>query len=713
MIEKVKIKAIIDKTIKKIDCENHYDNNVFECGYYFCSDDKYVDYYEYLALTTDKRVVKFNTYNKCIRKNDVIIGNGEEINDDVLGKVLVIDNAKIKADDETKYLRFIKDNFDEIDGDIINKIYNKYHTSTLEALQSLDILLKYNIKEADIYKIAKRARILDEFNYYFTTLNVCAGIQLSFRAISRMIMDGITNAELEDNPYVILKYTENTDDLKKLDEYYLITNKKSRNVYLIYLFLLNEYREHGNICFKLDDIEEIQKAIDNIDDVKTEKSEIIEAINNHEFYIFNNCVYIYKNYFIEKDLCNKIIDRLNGNVEDKKANLKYMTDEQNKALNNVLNNKLSVVNGGPGTGKSYLISNIIRYITENEKDKKVLVISLTGRVVNKLKDSIPYSPNVRFHTIHGALNLNVFQKNNVLNNIDDDYVLIDECSMIDINLFKYLFTHINRNSHIALFGDYNQLQAIGAGNVFYDLCQSNISKTTLTKIFRVLGDNSIISNSQKVLNGAKIDELNTDNNFYIINNINSNYINDISADCISCFLNQRNIDIEDVMILTATKERARKMNDLVQRKFNKSKDYVIIKDRIFKLHDKVMNVKNNKELDIMNGDIGYVHRIDADSNYITVKYKNIDVIYDGSNIGNLELAYSMTVHKAQGSEAKNVFIILGKNEEKMMNRNLIYTAITRAKNNVVIIGETEVIDNAIGRFEEKALSNITYRIKER
>ena len=483
------------------------------------------------------------------------------------------------------------------------------------------------------------------------------------------------------------------------EAYYIRIKRELNNNGLIYYFLENRYKHFGDLCFPKRKIDEMIKEINkwfgeylyfiNSSDIK-------EVFNNNILNLFEETkdfYYLKGNYLIQEKV-KKELNYLNSTpVEStlKTNKVKELTSEQNQALKYAVENRLSLLNGGPGTGKSFTVSYVANYLANN--NKSVCVASLTARVAQKMEDTIK-NDNVKCSTIHRLLNLNEFKKFNTLNSVDYNYVIIEEASMVNINLFKYLLTHLGSDTHLILVGDYNQLPSIGAGQIFRDLCKSkNVKKTTLTQIFRQATENSIVINSYNILKGKKFDDLKTDKNFYLLDTKDTKMA-DAGIAIVEQFLKQRNLTVEDVTILASTKSLANAINFKIQDKYNTNKQIV---GCIYKVGDKVMQNINNKEKQVWNGNVGTVEEIleDAKGNKnVIVNFNGKRIIYNKAGQKELSLAYCYTVHKSQGMESDNVIIMIDENE-KLMNRNLIYTAVTRAKETCVLVGKKENINNAI------------------
>ena len=518
----------------------------------------------------------------------------------------------------------------------------------------------------------------------------------------KVIVDG----KLAFSPFAYLIFGIKLDEIKnilKIDKvaFDCIRNEIDRELNtngLIYYFLQQRYKNHGDLCFPKSSIYEMVDEINTYfsefnyeiteDDVKKVfKNNIMDLFSESE-----HCYYLNGNYVVQEEVINALKE-LNVSAESsiKVPEIEELTDEQNRAIKNAVENKLSLINGGPGVGKSFTVKYLAEYLENN--NKSVCIASLTARVAQKMQDSIKYD-NVKCSTIHKMLNLNEFKKFNMLNDIECDYLILEEASMININLFKYILTHLSSSTHLILVGDYNQLPPVGAGQVFKDLCKSkNIKKTTLTKIFRQATENSIVSNSYAILKGQKFSELKQDKNFYAIDTKDTS-LKDAGIAIVEQFLKQRKLKVEDVTILASTKNLANAINFKIQEKYNINKP---TEGCIFKVGDKVMQNINNREKQIWNGNTGTIDEIleDAKGNKnVIVNYGNKRIVYNKAAQKQLNLAYCYTIHKAQGMENNNVIILVDENE-KLLNRNLVYTAVTRAKETCVLVGKKENIDNAI------------------
>lgn len=588
--------------------------------------------------------------------------------------------------------------------------------SFLEKYELADVGYVSNVnvtEETEEEKLKQMSEAQEDTHFWFdllTCLNLTTKDIINMENITnltklynkKIICDG----QLAMSPLAFLILGIKLDEIKnilKIDKvaFDCIRNEIDRELNtngLIYYFLQQRYKNYGDLCYPKSNICEM---IDEINTYfqefgyKISENDVKEVFKNNIMGLFaesNDCYYLKGNHTIQKEVVDALKE-LNVSAESSSAvqAIAELTDEQNRAIKNAVENRLSVINGGPGVGKSYTVKFLAEYLASN--NKTVCIASLTARVAQKMQEAIK-NDNVKCCTIHKMLNLNEFKKFNTLNNINYDYLIIEEASMVNINLFKYILTHLEDNTHIILVGDYNQLPPVGSGQVFRDLCHSkNIKKTTLTKVFRQAQENSIVRNSYAILKGNKFCDLKQDKNFYLLDTKDTK-MDDAGIAIIDKFLQQRNLKIEEVTILASTKSLASAINFKIQNKYNTNKP---TEGCIFKVGDKVMQNINNKEKEIWNGNVGIVDEIleDAKGNKnVIVNFGNKRIVYNKAAQKQLSLAYCYTVHKAQGMENDNVIILVDENE-KLLNKNLIYTAVTRAKETCVLVGKKENIDNAI------------------
>lgn len=433
---------------------------------------------------------------------------------------------------------------------------------------------------------------------------------------------------------------------------------------------------------------------------------------NHikDVYDDNGNVYITSNYVEETFIAEKILRMLNVTVKEVKSidkliqevefknNIKYV-DKQIEAIKKSLNSNISVITGGPGTGKTTIVNALLYILKANKYD--VALASPTGKAAKRLEETTGKEAK----TIHRLLECKFDEKmkhvtfsRNEQNPIDADAVIIDETSMIDNDLMFHLLKALRDNTKLILVGDVDQLPSVGAGNILKDIIESGkVPVTKLDVIFRQKEMSSIITNS-KLINEGKMPEFNSkDFIFYDLispEQIVKEFVKEIKS----------GKSLDDVQILTPMKKTdigSLELNRLVQEAINPSrpgKEEIKYGEKLFRAGDKVMQTSNNYEKEIFNGDTGYIKRAYVNDDGV----RRVEVDFDGRNVELIEeelkdimLAYAITVHKSQGSEYDTVIMPITTSHYIMLKRNLIYTGVTRAKKVVKIFGDKKAVSIAV------------------
>lgn len=420
---------------------------------------------------------------------------------------------------------------------------------------------------------------------------------------------------------------------------------------------------------------------------------------------------------------------------EKKQGISF-AKSQKEAIVGAFTNGIEIITGGPGTGKTTIIKCIID-IYENQ-GMKVLLGAPTGRAAKRMTESTEREAK----TIHRLLDI-VAGNEEYINMsstepLECDVLIVDEASMIDIFLMHNLLKSIKLGTRLIIVGDVDQLPSVGAGNVLKDLINSDIIKVVrLKEIFRQGKESLIITNAHRI-NSGEMPYLNRkDNDFYFIKSENINNILFILLDLINRRLpnfNKKWDKKRDIQILSPIKKGPLgilNLNERLQEILNSpSKDKKEIKQKnlIFREGDKVMQTKNNYNLKwtsitgigesegegVFNGDVGFIRNIDEEEKIITVIFdEERKVIYDSDSIEELELAYAITIHKSQGSEFKVVIIPAFTGAPFLMNRNLLYTGITRAKELVVVVGYPQALKYMVdNKSSMERYSSLEYKIKQ-
>ncbi|KJW02139.1 hypothetical protein REIP_0142 [Rickettsia endosymbiont of Ixodes pacificus] len=455
---------------------------------------------------------------------------------------------------------------------------------------------------------------------------------------------------------------------------------------------------------KLLEIEQeiIEQAI--IEEVAS-NSLIIDTINDVES-IFLTSYYIYEKN-IAKILVNLTKTSVTWGKIDTITILPIIEKElcitlatsQKTAIEHALQHKLMVITGGPGTGKTTLVNSLLK--TLSTQNLNIKLCAPTGRAAKRLSEST----GLEATTIHRLLEIDPAYggfKRNEDSPLLCDYLVIDEASMVDISLFHALLKALPPHSSLLIVGDVDQLPSVGAGQVLKDIINSKVIPTVkLTEIFRQAATSNIIINAHRVNNGILPDLAPRNSDFYFIEaEHGEDIINKIIMMIRERIPKKFNLNpVNDIQLLCPMQRGgvgARSLNIELQKILNPNYSSGIIKfGQIFAIGDKVMQTENNYDKEVYNGDIGVINNINEQDQEITINFYNRDVVYDYSDLDQITLAYATTIHKSQGSEYPAVIIPLTMQSYMMLKRNLIYTAITRGKHLVIIIGQKKALAIAI------------------
>lgn len=433
----------------------------------------------------------------------------------------------------------------------------------------------------------------------------------------------------------------------------------------------------------------------------------------------------------------KVLDRIRRIELAEKIEL---DDKQRDAVLQAVRSGFLVITGGPGTGKTTTINTIIRYFEGEDMD--IRLAAPTGRAAKRMTEAT----GCEAQTIHRMLELTGAPEDdrmagfarNEENPIEADVIIIDEMSMVDIFLMNSLLKAVTPGTRLILVGDVNQLPSVGPGNVLRDIIASDRFKVVkLTKIFRQATESDIIVNAHRINAGEKFAIGPSSKDFIFLrrdepNNVIGAMITLVSQK-LPKYVNARPFDIQ---VLTPTRKGVlgvEKLNSVLQEYLNPKaagKQEKELPNTIFREGDKVMQIKNNYQLEwetrgkygipvdrgmgVFNGDMGIIDNINFYSEQLTVKFDDDKYVeYPFKQLDELELAYAVTVHKSQGSEYPAVVIPLLNGPKMLMNRNILYTAVTRAKKCVCIVGTEDVFYGMVeNENEQKRYSTLAKRIQE-
>ena len=440
--------------------------------------------------------------------------------------------------------------------------------------------------------------------------------------------------------------------------------------------------------------------------------------------------------------CKMPEDMMEKRLKKIEENENIILDEmQHRAVIESIKHGLLILTGGPGTGKTTTINTMIKFFKSENMD--ILLAAPTGRAAKRMTEATGFEAQ----TIHRLLEVNVNPKaegnvggfmRNSQNPLECDAIIIDEMSMVDLPLMHALLSAISPGTRLILVGDVNQLPSVGAGSVLKDIIASEkFCVVTLTRIFRQAGQSDIVVNAHKINNGEKVDMYKKSEDFFFLKRNTAEEITGVIVLLMTKNLPKfLKIKPTDIQVLTPTKKGllgVERLNVVLQHYLNPAspdKDEKEFGDKKFRTGDKVMQTKNNYQLEwqirtkygivvdsglgIFNGDMGIVSKVNTYNSTVEVEFDEHRIVtYTTEELSELELAYAITVHKAQGSEYPAVLMPLLQGPRVLLNRNLLYTGVTRAKRCFTVIGSEDTFQEMIQNINEQdRYTGLAKRIQE-
>lgn len=553
---------------------------------------------------------------------------------------------------------------------------------------------------------------------------------------------------IKSNPYLLLfekmaSFSTCDQIAKKLD----ISGKDDRRLYAgVYSFIQEDISQKGNLYTKIHSIYEslnhyLKKKgklghVVFLEDQMLEKLKQLESDGilvsieneNHE-----RVVYLKNNLYIE----NKIVEQLRRKIYYTTPRIRFpeekildffqayekntgmtLAENQKLAVKTLLRKPVSILTGGPGTGKTQTMAATIECIKKIHPDAVIHLCSPTGKAAKRMCEL----SGMEASTIHRLVKIfDAHQQPDDLL-IAGDFLLVDEASMIDAFVFYRLLSALDQDIFVIIIGDHNQLPSVGPGLILRDLIGSGvIPVVTLDKIFRQAQNSAIIGNSHRILKEAPVDSFkfskNKNGDFYFIERESAEQVQDSIVNIIKNLNKNLKIPLSDIQILSPVRGTllgTEQLNRLIQGSFNPNQDYVEIKDTQLGQSDKVIHIQNNYDLNVFNGETGIVERLDyLDENMLTITYPDKDIQYARWHLEELELAYAITVHKSQGSEFPVVIMPIHDMVAHGLYQNLIYTAITRAKKKMILVGDKALFQEVILKKQsEERNSMIHHKLKQ-
>ena len=369
-----------------------------------------------------------------------------------------------------------------------------------------------------------------------------------------------------------------------------------------------------------------------------------------------------------------------------------------QAVKTAVSSKVMVLTGGPGTGKTTTTLGIIS--AYKQAGCQIILAAPTGRAAKRMSEAT----GMEAKTIHRLLEYKPpegYQKNEE-HPLEGDVLILDECSMIDIMLMYNLLKTLPQQMSLILVGDIDQLPSVGAGNVLRDIIDSGcVPVVRLTRIFRQAQGSRIIMNAHRINRGEGIDMRGgKDADFFFASKeSNQEVVDTIVQYCKTNLPRYYHVDpLQDIQVLTPMQRGecgAVNLNQVLQEAMNPSKIFLRRGGTQYRLKDKVMQIRNDYDKEVFNGDIGTITKVDVEERELTVLFDEREVVYDVTELDELALAYAVTIHKSQGSEYPIVVMPFTMSHFVMLQRNLLYTGVTRAKKILVLVGEKKAVYYAI------------------
>lgn len=637
------------------------------------------------------------------------------------------------------------------------KIIKKFGEDTIEILRNNSI----ELAKISGITMEKAVQMGESFNENWELWKIVSFLEqfgISASQAKNIYKDLGQNAieEIKKNPYILVDKVRGID-FKQIDKMAMdigIEVQNDSRVRSGIKYSLNLVSYNGHCCIIKENLIEFVKNLLGVPKEIIE-DEIINLKVNEEIAVEKRkdeteWVYLIPFYKAEDNIVTRLmiidtsrnvkkIPNIDKELKEIEKNDKIeLSEKQVEAIKAVNDNNVCIITGGPGTGKTTIIKNIIELY--KKKGKKVVLCAPTGRAAKRMTEMTGEEAK----TLHRLLEIGKTGEENQLIDvdlnvqmIDGDVVIVDEMSMVDLFLMNYLLKAIYQGTKLVLVGDVDQLPSVGPGSILKDIINSEkITMIKLDKIFRQAAKSKIVQNAHRVNNGQnfiKKDEIEgLNNDFFYLNERNQDkIIENVLTLCNGRLKNYGDYEFfKNIQVITPTKKGnlgTKELNKELQKILNptqKGKKEKTVGQVIYRVGDKVMQIKNNYDImwskdrengtGVFNGELGRIVDIDTSDGAIQVKFDDEkEVWYEYSDLEQLEHAYAITVHKSQGSEFDVVIMPISQSSPMLLTRNLLYTAITRAKKLIIIIGSDKVIQFMIQNVDSKKRNTgLEYKLKQ-
>lgn len=622
------------------------------------------------------------------------------------------------------------------------KIVNRFGEDTVNVLR----FEPYKLSDISGITNNKATLISEEFNKEWQLWQIVIFLQkfdIGATNANRVYKEFGINAidRIKENPYILINviYGVSFETIDRMAIELGVDYNSSFRISSGIKYAISLSSKNGNTCSKKEELIKFVSSILKVPEDLVEV-ELTELGFKKEIYLENENVFL--SYYYEAEdaiarrvcmMCNDRVEKcfnIDSKINDIEREIRIdLSDEQKKAIKMVFNNKIAIITGGPGTGKTTIIKTIIKLMEREELD--IALCAPTGRAAKRITETTGEEAK----TLHRFLTIGKTEEEGIAINyevpkINQDVVIVDEVSMLDTMLMHFLLRGLKDKTRLVLIGDVDQLPSVGAGNILKDLIDSDVVPVAkLTKIYRQAQESQIVVNAHKINQGERIDLSSRDGDFFFING--TNILEQVSELVSTRLKNYGNYNpITDIQVLTPTKKGesgTRFLNKKLQEALNppmKNKNEKVFAGTLFREGDKVMQIKNNYDLyweskdgkttgtGIFNGDMGVINII-SDNGIEVIFDDDKYVLYDLVTSEELELAYAITVHKSQGSEFPVVVMPIISGPPMLYTRNLLYTGVTRAKELLIILGDSKVVYQMINNNDtKKRNTGLLYKIEK-
>lgn len=666
------------------------------------------------------KTLTFTGYFRELNTEDTYIMYGKYVFHDRYGyQFQVSEYERCEPDSKESVVEFLSSSFVKGCGEkTAEKIVEKLGSNAISLIkEDKNNLLKCGISRKSVDKIYDSIISYynqDEIIIYLKELDFSVKeITLLLNMFGNKIKD-ILNNDL----YSLIDFI----DFKKLDKVYFHLFESTNNMRIeacVLESIKNITFESGDTYSYKDEIISYMREFFQIDVCEIFDEIIDSLVRKRKMVVYHDKYYLYKTYHDEVYIsdalydisfydtsCMHNFDNLLTSVE-KEYNITY-NEEQKNAIKTVMDNSITIITGGPGTGKTTIVNGILRMyqlinmIPDSRFNQAVALLAPTGRASKRLSETT----NCGAMTIHRYLKWNHETKEfgiNEYNKNEHRLIIVDEVSMIDNELMASLLHGIEHDCKIVFVGDEFQLPSVSQGNVLKDLIESDMfAHVRLKNIYRQ-SDNSFIPILAREIKNINIEsDLHEKKDDYNFLECKKSEIKSMLSEIISMSID-KGLSEKDVQILAPMYKGENgidNLNIILQELFNSKtskKVSVKIGPVEYREHDKVLNLVNNIDQNIFNGDIGYIKKINEKNSqeFMVVDYYGNQVTYKREEVGTLRHAYAMTIHKSQGSEFNHVIIPITKEFNRMLYNKLLYTGVSRAKKSLVLIGDIEAFLYAV------------------